>query len=305
MNFDELFEFEIIEDSYRIKSYLRKDDPTFTDIEIPAEHKGGKIRLIMPGAFENARYIRTVRLPESVIALAPRAFAGCTSLESVRFASKKIAMLSGIFLGCTSLKSIVLPETHSISGECFMGCSALEEVTVLGRIWEVSYNAFRDCVSLKKVTLPKSLEVIGGNAFANCPSLESITPIGPDIEVRNGGGLFGCPKLPPETLLPLARERRLIKAEKVTINWNLILSRADVFALALKELEERPSPELVIGKGDISLLPAAAENGMFTAENIDGLAERSVKNGSTEVTAWLLEYKNRTFGFNGGDKYEL
>lgn len=305
MNCDELFEFEKTDDGYRLKSYLRKDDPSLTDIKIPSKYKGEKIWLIMTGAFQNSRHICTVHIPKSVVGLAPRAFAGCTALESVRFSSKKLSMFSGIFLGCTSLKSIVLPETHSISSECFMGCSALEEVTVLGKIWEISYDAFRDCVSLKRVTFPKSLEVIGGNAFTNCPSIESITPISPDIEVRNGGGLFGCPKLPPEILLPLAQERRRLNAGKVTINWRLILSRADVFALALKELEERPTPELVIDSRNISLLPPAAEQSMFTEKNIDSLVEYSVKNGSTEVTAWLLEYKNQKFGFNGEDKYEL
>lgn len=309
MNCDELFEFEITMDGYRLKSYLRKDDPSVTDIEIPAKYMGKKVWLIMPRAFENARYIRSVHIPKKLSALATMAFAGCTALERVRISSKKLTMLSGVFDGCTSLKRIVLPEkTYSITTECFKGCTALEDVTVLGGIWKISYDAFEDCVSLKKITLPESLEKIEHNAFANCPSLESLTLKSSVIEAEDGGGLFGCPKLSAETLLPLAiNVRETVDDEKArtVINWKIILSRADVFALVLRRFDERPAPELVVGRGDIALLSAAAENGMFTVENIDALVEYSASSGSTEVTAWLLEYKNSEFGFDGVGKYEL
>ena len=302
MNYDELFVFD--DSGYKVKDYLRKDDPSITDIKIPSKHMGKKIWLIKPHAFENARYIRTVHLPKSVTALATKAFAGCTSLESVHISSNKLTMFSGIFCGCTSLKSIVLPQETYIKFECFMGCTSLEEVTVLGGTEKVPFDAFRDCVSLKKVTLPETLKLIERTAFINCPSLESLTIKSQNVKAEDGGGLFGCPRLSAETLFPFA-----VTTDEETgnryVNTDLILSRADIFDYLFKKYKADIPPEQVIGKANISLLPIAAEHNMFTKENIDGLVELSVTNGSAEVTAWLLEYKKQKFGFNGGETYEL
>lgn len=282
MKCEELFEFEIIDDVCCLKRYMRRDDPSLTDIEIPDEHTGKKLGRIMPCAFAGARYIRTVHIPESV-----------TELESYTF------------WNCASLVSIVIPpKTRRIRNGCFKDCTSLEEVDITEGLEKISYRAFAECVSLKKITLPETLKEISNSAFENCLSLEEITLHSRNIKISGGGGAFSCPKLPAETLAIFAKNRYR-KDQKTSVNWRLALSRADVFALALKDTDDLPPPGRVVGIGDVSLLAAAAESGKFTAEYIDELVGYSSENGSTEVTAWLLDYKNRTFGFDGGDNFAM
>lgn len=59
-------------------------------------------------------------------------------------------------------------------------------------------------------------------------------------------------------------------------------------------------------KGEAERLRFVAENGLLkTRVQIDEWIECSAKEGLTELTAYLLDLKNRKFGFNGGDSFEL
>lgn len=193
------------------------------------------------------------------------------------------------------------------------------EVTIPARIDElpvsrISSDAFSECGRLRKVFVPDSVRVIDIHAFYRCGELREIHL--PRQVIINKGAFRDCPKLAPETVLagfvggaditaPIADERFL--------EWEDLL-RFDVFELAVKYdsfLEfgvERLFEEIVL-RGLVSHFAMLENAGKFpTIEETNALINLSAENGKTEMTAYLLEYKNRKFGFdfkNGGDKFEL
>lgn len=87
----------------------------------------------------------------------------------------------------------------SIPYKAFLGCSALEEITVPEGVKMLDYDAFYGCSSLKKVYLPSSLTSVGNYAFHNCTSLESIV-ISDGVEEICTGAFSGCTSLKTITI---------------------------------------------------------------------------------------------------------
>ncbi|MBQ6955155.1 MAG: leucine-rich repeat domain-containing protein [Bacteroidales bacterium] len=88
----------------------------------------------------------------------------------------RVTQMSGqVFLGCDSLTEVTLPPTISeISMNAFLGCTRLTKVNLPGSIEEIQSFAFRECSSLESVDLPEGLRVIWGQAFCLCTSLRSV-----------------------------------------------------------------------------------------------------------------------------------
>lgn len=165
---------------------------------------------------------------------------------------------------------------------------------------------------LKTVRLPKCLKEMFSVAFCLCEELERVeiggSPwFGMDV-------FFGCPKLAPETIV-MGQVRSTDITQPISTSNNLDLSREcfrrDVFEiLAQNNCFSTCSPTSVF-KGIINnkkaeLFPIAEEHGItLSQEIIDELISCSTKWQSTECTAYLLDLKNRKFGFSGGDKFEL
>ena len=93
-----------------------------------------------------------------------------------------------------------------------------------------------------------------------------------------------------------------------------LLSDIKVFELAVKNkcFREADDEELfalfsAAVEGDLhDHLRLAEEGGLLSnAALLDKLIGYSTEIGNTEITARLLEYKNKKIGFNGGNKYEL
>lgn len=78
------------------------------------------------------------------------------------------------FLGCSGLTEITLPATmKEWGGSVFNSCSNLKTFRGLG-LESIAYADFAQCYSLTDVYLP-NVKIIYRQAFANCPSLQSIT----------------------------------------------------------------------------------------------------------------------------------
>lgn len=275
---DELYSFKEINGEGTLMEYLRKDDPTITELEIPVEYHGFPVTRLWD-CFEQAEYLERVVIPSSIRVVDATTFFGCKSLE--------IAELS----------------------------EGLEEIGVL---------AFRG-TNLKSIVLPKSLKKLGAMAFAYCHSLESITfNSAPTL----GAKVFAdCHKLPADiTLMGLVNSRDISKPfiENAFMdafgktpaspggNEYLQYTRPDVFELALKNNCFRSVDVFVMLKylfceGHEERLRFVAEHGLpDNRELADKCIERSAQEGLTELTAYLLELKNKKFGFNnGGDRFEL
>lgn len=263
---DELYTFMETESGYSVVEYLKRDNPTITEIEVPAEYNGKPVTIIEESAFKDCKYLRKVCLPDSIKWIKSWAFGRCSELCEVR-----------------------LSEGLEMIGEA----------------------AFQQ-TKLKTVRLPKSLKEMFSVAFCLCEELESVEIGGSpwfDMDV-----FFGCPKLAPETIV-----MGLVRSTDITqpILTNVLdlrreCFRRDVFEILVQNnCFSKCSPTSVF-KGIINnkkaeLFPIAEEHGITPSrEIIDELISCSVKWQSTECTAYLLDLKNRKFGFNnGGDKFEL
>ena len=102
---DELFEF--CEDNdrggYAIQKYLKKDDPTVTELAIPTEYNGQPVTKLAPYCLRDAEYLMRVTIPESVRYIEEGAFAFCWELESVEFKGDPIDTGFDIFFKCKKL----------------------------------------------------------------------------------------------------------------------------------------------------------------------------------------------------------
>lgn len=79
-----------------------------------------------------------------------------------------------------------------ISGEAFMDCYDLTNVTIPNSLEIIGYKAFYGCSGLTEITIPNSVTVIQGQAFEGS-SIKSITiPSSVQIYI---GAFAGCPEL--------------------------------------------------------------------------------------------------------------
>lgn len=297
-NVDELFgfEFNTFEGGYGVVDYLKKDDPTITELEIPAEYNSEPVTSVY--GFSDSKYLKRVVIPPSVRVVSSAGFYNCKSLETAEL-SEGLEIIGGSAFEGTGLKTAELPE--GLEG--------------------IGYWAFRGS-KLKSVVLPKSLKCIYDRAFANCIDLESVTfNSTPSLEEKV---FFNCLKLPAEVALmglvnscdisePFDEEAFYTTFSTTLSNPNehLNYTSPEVFRLAVKNncfrsVDISIMLNFLVEIGDAKSLCLAGEHGMLdNAAFLDMLTERSAEKGKTEITAYLLEYKKRKFGFNGGNNFEL
>lgn len=267
MNNNENFKYELSGNELRLTEYAAKNAPALTEITVPSEHTGIPVTEIGFEAFARSPFLRTIVIPESIHKLGGGAFRECTALESIRIHGNIRQLPAAVFLGCTALKSAEL----------------CEGVEVIGS------NAFRKCTSLESIALPKTLRSIESCAF-----LES-------------------PKLPAETvMMGLAGSTDHTKPFKhyAEFDWDNAL-RDDVFLSALKynsfrDIDTDKLLEEITRRGLGHYLELIEQSGLLMDEvRLDEYVSVSAQKGQTELTAWLLDYKKRRFGFKGGSAFEL
>lgn len=309
MNCNELFEFKKIKGGYELTRFLPHKNREITEVGIPARHNGEPVVRIGEEAFYNAEFLEKVHIPDSVTGIGGSAFADSYSLERID----------------------IPPSVKIIENLAFSRCADLREISFSEGLESIGACAFDVCEDfLRAVTLPKSLKFLGNNAFDSCWELKSVEFRNPDV--RFGDDVFSnCPNLPPEIQLmslvrscditrPIAEsvygryaERHKPFGELVFMS-DPLLCGTKVFGLALKNkcFREADGEDLfallsaMIEGGLREHLQLAAEGGLLSdAELSDKLIGYSADKGRTEMTAFLLDHKNRALGYDKGEKYDL
>ncbi|MDE6580777.1 MAG: leucine-rich repeat domain-containing protein, partial [Ruminiclostridium sp.] len=255
-------------------------------------------------SFFSFRCVKSVRLPSSLSELGQVAFCDCAGLESVEFPKELAKVGAFVFQDCVRLSSVVLPENlRTIGVHFFKNCRKLESIELPDSVREIGSYAF-DMSGLRRIRLPAGLEKVCTLAFFFCQKLER-------VEFRNNSTVLelrvfaGCPKLAAENVLQgLIGSSDITKAFTYSeeFDWNSAL-REDVFALALKYdsfalFDKEKILGEIVRRNLNRLLPLTEAAGWsITGECIGELLDISLKNGFVEITAWLLDYKNRKTGF--------
>ncbi len=161
-------------------------------------------------AFMGARFIESVVIPSSVVAIRAEAFYKCTSLKSVTFEENSRCAEIGIsaFCNCSSMESINIPSSViSIEESAFYYCSSLASISVDAdniAYKDIDGNLYtKDGTTLiqyapgktdSSFVISDTVTSLGAFAFYDCSSLTSVT-IGNGITALPDWSFFGCTSL--------------------------------------------------------------------------------------------------------------
>jgi hypothetical protein len=85
-------------------------------------------------AFMGCSFLKTVRLPNTLISLGRRAFFNCFLLETINMPRSLVSIEDGVFYNCRSLREIDIPDTLKRLGSgAFSGCLGMEKLSVSKR----------------------------------------------------------------------------------------------------------------------------------------------------------------------------
>ena len=189
-------------------AFLEKYNGKATDVALPAKIGGFDVYGIDDIAFDDAKTVKSIKVPASGIYFS---ILNSSTLESVEVDSQNVNYSSvdgvvydkekknlifcpqgktsvkvpdgvqtigdGSFYGCKNLKSVSLPDSlKTIGSGAFRECDSLTSVNIPEHVTEIGALAFGFCRSLKTITIPASVESFDDDEyeFLECKSLESI-----------------------------------------------------------------------------------------------------------------------------------
>lgn len=181
------------------------------------EAKTPMIQSIDYEAFRGCVSLREIALPEGLRSIGQYAFSGCASLTKVQLPASLKTIIPGSsgkaangmpFIGCSALEEITVADGNSHFAVhdgalvglddsriiCFPSARRQACFIVPDGIREIDMNAFDGHTALEEVVLPDGLESISSRAFAHCSSLRRINL--PDSIRSLGAEAFsGCTAL--------------------------------------------------------------------------------------------------------------
>lgn len=131
------------------------------------------------GAFHDSAALEEVRFFGEGTEIGSEMFKNCTALKTVIMPDSVVAIRHESFRGCTALESIDLPDSLvKIENNMFRGCTALKEVLIPESVIAIADWVFEGCASLETVIIPDSVESIGLVTFQNSGVRELVMPAG-------------------------------------------------------------------------------------------------------------------------------
>lgn len=122
---------------------------------------------------EGTNYIVTaIRLPQGTTFT--DAFENYYSLRTITLPNEMLALSNNAFTGCKSLKSIIIPSTAAILGiGAFKGCNSLTTISIPQTPQEIPISFLEGCVNIDSITIPSSITKINKLAFSGCDSIST------------------------------------------------------------------------------------------------------------------------------------
>lgn len=202
------------------------------DVVIPSEitHLGDtySVNRIGKNCFANAKLLKTVYIPQTVISVEDYAFSN-SGIKSINIPSSVESIGQYAFYQCYALSYINLPNSFkTIERGAFSQCKSLTTFVFPESLETIERSAFEGCENLISVTLPESVSHISQGVFRNCSKLKELNfncvdaVIGESFSYTDYSWLRGCYAL--ETInigdqvdvIPRFAFRR---TKVTTINW--------------------------------------------------------------------------------------
>lgn len=129
-------------------------------------------------AFMTCDGLTSVVVPESVKSIGQLAFAFCTSLASIELPDGMTQIGLGAFSDCAFYTN---PENWSEDGILYLNHYVIRAqpsftgtLTVAEGTLGTANGAFENCNQVERIVLPSTLTMIGGTAFQNCLSMDTL-----------------------------------------------------------------------------------------------------------------------------------
>ena len=241
-------------------SYIRTDDAAMilgyagTDefVQVPAYIDNVPVIIIGKNTFRNNKMMRTVEIPDSVVAIEDNAFRNCSALESIVGGQKvttigkhafdgcksmsEFALMFDLsyvgiaaFKNCSSLSGAVLYKVKEIKPYTFWGCSNMQYINSIETV-KVGEYAFHGCKNLKRVILIAGENIdevmtIDSMAFAGCTALQSVDFHWADRVNVRPYAFYNCKSI--DSVHYAGSEERWEENVKIAVLGNFYLNKAE------------------------------------------------------------------------------
>lgn len=189
----------------QIKQYTFGNMDSLTKINLP------NINYIDSYAFSNAKELKELIIPDSVISIGEKILFGASKLEKIemphltynnvknRFGYlfgespfNNAYLASGYYIPST-LKEVTITKETIIVRYAFKNIVSLRNVNLLGKVTEIQLEAFNGTRNITKITVPDTVVSIGFQAFGGMGELVEITLpfIGNNLTATGSNSYFG------------------------------------------------------------------------------------------------------------------
>lgn len=149
-------------------------------------------------AFAESKNLENIKFPDSLIAVSYEAFADCESLKNIEFGKGLKVIGEGGFKNCSEITELRFPDSLSvISIGSFGNCNKLRTVVFNSEISRIASGAFEN-TAIEEIVIPDGVDEIGAAAFRDCINLKrAVLPekLGYEYNGFGGGCFSGCTSL--------------------------------------------------------------------------------------------------------------
>lgn len=185
-------------------------------------------------SMRKANLLDTVIFPSTVEFFATGVFQNCTGIKMVDMSSKATRVENVTFQNCTALQKVILPQNCVYVGaSCFSGCKLLETLENYSKLTTIMSGVFQD-TPLLNMELPAGLTTLENTAFKNSGVTFTVYPEG--LKKVDANTFYGCKNL-----------------RNVVINHELTMLGSQCFAFC-ENLESIKLPEKTPATFAISVL---------------------------------------------------
>lgn len=218
----------------------------------------------------NAKNIKEIVLPNTIVSIGSAAFANLTSLEKINLPNSIEEIEQSVFRNCVSLQQIELPEN----------------------LQEIKQLTFCDCKSLTEITIPKSVQKMLSQSFANCEELEKVIYLNDDVKIMKNT-FINSNKI-EEISFDLLNKIPLEQIAIIIVNK---INKSTITEEIVNLIKQKPRlrKELLFSN-DAKTISFVLELGVkFDIVLIDECIRYYIEKEETILIAQFLEYKNKKF----------
>ena len=251
------------------------------------------VKRIGNSAFCYCTKIERINIPDSVVFIGNSAFSNCDNLLSVNLPSNLNNINDSLFCNSGKLETVVIPDNvKTIERLAFSYCENLKSIKLSKNLEILNYWVFSNCKKLDYVEIPKDIKTIDNYAFEDCEQL-NITYYGNMYfhSFEKSLNSIYAPNIPLNSISPNQKEKYI---EGFFKNYNDIKNMdAENFKRYLKYIKTNRIKYYDAFNENVCKF--MVENKIIKLEEVDALIKKTTYSNHIELSAMLLDYKNKNF----------